>query len=1011
MAISGNEVEIIGPGIRQLEPEKSSYVQNMVFNNGAWEVRKGFGTVGEWDSTLSSYTENPGTLVGVEGYKKHLGSYLMVTDFEHRQIISVFVIDGWTSDGKADGASSNNIFNTSSRRAPMYAVSIYDITTDTRWEEILHKQTSERASTDPNLLPATHGYYESNRTRIYSNPINANDAKQINFAEFNDILFFGNESTGVHYYKPAAFVGNRSKAIDAITNSADADGYSESSLIVPLVLSPGVFSAKYDYLTVIPTIKAVATLGNRLVYITRNSLFFSDANYPTSVVTGHILDIPSEKPVTACKEINGNLLIWTESETYLYQPVPSFFVHQGQLTKISENVGCLSPNSLVKYENTIVWVDINGIYQNTGGLNVQNISENVKPFFTEYLQNPLSNYNTAAGTPVLANTQPPIQYSLDPENVTVAYSHSLKNIMINVPNKRCTLVFNKNGEWSIWTYDSVTTQNVLRENEVGTRFFMDCQQLLAEGTDIFCVGLDGRVNNQILVDNTSTINRVTGVMEADVNRNQRFNNYFICRYGRGGGCDRNSNREDRRYGIGEWVSKPISSTGIIGTNKTIIVEKEFDFILGKPEKVAPGFTIDGKVFGSEGGVLLPVMVRVPRDLLGVHTPGSRLGQQPGSERVLWQDENITRMDLTFDFDSVHWAVLLDTGTPRIKTIHKTPLENIQSGTGGTTNGWAMTANNQIQLVDAVTGLPSTSGNRVRFTWDILEALNGGLTFGMQHFRIPNTVLITTGATPYTPIPVSSDTLTTLFWIPLSRKVSADAVSSMGIEGMQGSFHIDLLGGVPLVTSEYYISRNYCWAFSSFARSSTAHIEDNVAQAVDWAYLTGPVGLKEGQQIKARGLYTQLASQGTANSMIDNGWSDQVTTISPRLFNTVVSSDNAQWQGQVIDQGAAIDDSPLYVPGSGDQNSIRTRVRDVNQVMQHKTFSNAANTWGQDGSGTNGTVLIDDPQYGEIAESNSTRGEWVNWLFFGHVLDKAEKLVINSAKAIIRRVSGRRRRGR
>jgi hypothetical protein len=140
-----------------------------------------------------------------------------------------------------------------------------------------------------------------------------------------------------------------------------------------------------------------------------------------------------------------------------------------------------------------------------------------------------------------------------------------------------------------------------------------------------------------------------------------------------------------------------------------------------------------------------------------------------------------------------------------------------------------------------------------------------------------------------------------------------------------------------------------------------------------------------------------------------------------LFNGVVSADNSQWMGQIVDQDVANLPSAIQgtdtktsigypnLPATGEQQTIRTKVLDSTNTMKYKTFGNAANQWGASNT-DDGTVLIDDEQFGTIATSTSTRGEWVNWMFFGFVLDKAEKLVIRSAKAILRRVGGRRRKG-
>ena len=77
-------------------------------------------------------------------------------------------------------------------------------------------------------------------------------------------------------------------------------------------------------------------------------------------------------------------------------------------------------------------------------------------------------------------------------------------------------------------------------------------------------------------------------------------------------------------------------------------------------------------------------------------------------------------------------------------------------------------------------------------------------------------------------------------------------------------------------------------------------------------------------------------------------------------------------------------------------------------MRYQVFDDPNLLWGDVGQVT-GNVLVDDKQFGELADSNSTKGAWFTWMFFGYVLNKAEELVIRSAKAAIRKVSGGRRR--
>ena len=134
---------------------------------------------------------------------------------------------------------------------------------------------------------------------------------------------------------------------------------------------------------------------------------------------------------------------------------------------------------------------------------------------------------------------------------------------------------------------------------------------------------------------------------------------------------------------------------------------------------------------------------------------------------------------------------------------------------------------------------------------------------------------------------------------------------------------------------------------------------------------------------------------------------------PRVFNTVVSSENRQWNSQVVDYGSlppGIDQNETLPQSTTSSPSIITKILDTARVMKLKVFNYGDAIWGQKGTQT-GNTLIDDEQFSTIANSNSTRGSWVNWMFFGHILNRAEKLVLKSSKAALRKLGGRRRRGK
>jgi len=250
----------------------------------------------------------------------------------------------------------------------------------------------------------------------------------------------------------------------------------------------------------------------------------------------------------------------------------------------------------------------------------------------------------------------------------------------------------------------------------------------------------------------------------------------------------------------------------------------------------------------------------------------------------------------------------------------------------------------------------------------------------------------------------------LFYIPFKKLDAGASVSSMNVHAVEGYMYFDSFGAVPVAGDHYFKSNNWVFNFSSLAQIDRPTL-DKKAQAVDWCYVSSPVALDKPGQLKARGVFTQLKSKGTATNEIVNGWGTGGATYSrPRLFNSVISSDNRRWNGQTIDFSGAppgITESQA-LDTITTQNSIRTKVRDTNQQMSYQVYDDPDLLWGDVGLAT-GNVLVDDKQFGTLADSNSTKGSWFTWMFFGYVLDKAEELVIRSAKAAVRKISGGRRR--
>ena len=135
------ETEILTDGCKLESPTKGSFAMNMLFRRNAWEARRGFGQFAQRSSTfgLPSSTGNlPVSPVTNTSLETHHGSHLMVTNFGHEQIISVF-------SGVVNTSNVLQAPNTrpGSLNIRVYTVHIDDITDGTHWEVPLYRHTSD----------------------------------------------------------------------------------------------------------------------------------------------------------------------------------------------------------------------------------------------------------------------------------------------------------------------------------------------------------------------------------------------------------------------------------------------------------------------------------------------------------------------------------------------------------------------------------------------------------------------------------------------------------------------------------------------------------------------------------------------------------------------------------------------------------------------------------------------------------------------------------------------------
>lgn len=1010
MATRANEVEVLAEGIQANAPSKGSFALNMLYESNSWRVRDGFGTVTQFDTTMSCPL---GSGIGTEwGYKKHLGSRLIKTNFGNLQMLSVFM-----------STVNTSLVETSSELMDVYLISIYDLDTNERFEVPLYPHTSQSAVSHsyPDIVPSSspqsvatgprsymtfqgdNGWglqfqtpqYQTDAEASHSSWIKARD-EFFFFEEFNDILFFGNKYAGTWAYIPASFNKTRPVVLDRVNKHEAAGSYGESSMITPVVLCPGVNIESFDYLRTADLTQPVdvAVVQNRLVYASGKALYWSDPGFPASITANNLFLVPSEEDITAVAELNSNLVVFTENETWLYQPSVGDIVSAGRLTRTSDTVGCVGPNSLCKVEGSLVWVDTSGVYSTTNGLDVRGMSEEIQPFFrSEGIGNPLNAFFVGSGQgipyrshggftesitgPDIDHAQPMTTLRFEPDGVSCAYSAERGLLLISIPGLSGALALTR-GKWAWWTFESmVRTEEYLGAHypAIAAMQNLPAPWVLSYQNDMFAIaGPD-------VQDITDSAKYADG---SAVNRSSTFRSFFIMEYGRGGSIDRSISHEDDR------------ELGARGVRHYVAVGGETNYseggvYLGDPIPVPDGYVFSEGPTAADGRFyLVPVTIVLADSVLSPWFPDPTAALGGATAK------GVKGLDIKLGFDGTHWQPVKKTASSGNGTVVEiVPTERLAGDTWF--SNWFVTQ----YATSFAGGNQSDTGSLLWIKFD------GSIG--------------TTGFTFNPNLNLSQGRHNRLLYIPMER-VSAKANESTSTMG----FAPGVASGFVYTTNNDGAAVGYhpLHVFERWSNGSDyVRKDDSVAQPVDWAYKSTNVGLNEGNELKMRGTYVSMLSHGTGEESLNSNWPYGV-------FNTLIGSDRKEWSAQIVDMvpdypavdGVGITDTSIGAGGTAFvfptlKSTITTRVqKSTSSTLVEKTFNTTGVNWEGAPNTTpdnsnRGTLIIGDEEVSEIAVSTSVKGQTFSVMHFGFILNRAEKIAIEAIKAVFRVGGGRRRRGR
>tara|TARA_R110002020_G_scaffold30836_4_gene96841 strand:+ start:2266 stop:4848 length:2583 start_codon:yes stop_codon:yes gene_type:complete len=218
-------------------------------------------------------------------------------------------------------------------------------------------------------------------------------------------------------------------------------------------------------------------------------------------------------------------------------------------------------------------------------------------------------------------------------------------------------------------------------------------------------------------------------------------------------------------------------------------------------------------------------------------------------------------------------------------------------------------------------------------------------------------------------------------IPMTPASTTTTLLDYGFDFTIGGAAATLVSAGPITTnmSVYVWNQHY----------GPLHSNNDVAQPVDWAYKSQQIGIENADHIKARGIFARMVTHGAGTSPLSPNWIWGV-------YNTLLGADWKGWTSQVIDFSSGL-------VKIADKFPLRTRYKDTaTSSMKYRRF-NATPKYGE--------YLVDDEEHDTIATSDSVKGAYLSYMMFGFMRDRAEKVEIASAKAVIRQGGTRRRTGR
>ena len=1021
------------------------YVQNVIPRNGDFWVRPGFGLVRQYSSTLSAgrVGEELSTNYGIGAC---IGATTVRTSWDADQILAIHPLYAFTGDFYGQEFAGTPLQTPEyGRRATILAgvvAIVHDLKTNRKTEFVLHEQDAQKDDLTK-VYPNYATRYNDDRSTW---AIPSHEPKWAIFAPMNTGIAFGTKAfnvvvcidgMGLWTYRPV----DNPRAWSRQNNSLDRPYLNsfmgEQGAFSPLNLAEGLLSANDGavYLTTsdIGTITAQCTWNeDRVIYASGNTLWFSDPHMPQAVLADSRYVVPTSDPITCVAPLRSSVFIATSGgKCWAYQPAlgSAGTAAVGSLTSISLTNGCVNNRAWAVGNEGIYFVDANGIFLWTGGIQLIWLSRSIDRLWTDpqSLELPLTDYYQRNGNTSLQSVQLPARIDMrqQMQNARLVWDDIRKTLLCVCDD--VTLCWTTDYGWSVWLFQThagsgaevVGMANIASPTMIPVRenlYMIGGPDTVIYGDAENSAFLYDRSCYLLKLDRGGAIDRST-CMDAPIadvwycSMNGYFvpNNVLRITVG--------ANHYD--WGIAEGDDFAATYKAFAQYIQSI-GDPDYNFIaqpggivaVGKAPGVSLPAVVTSVPFGSGAFVAVHTQTAaasnlVDADLEDWREPvsgwvkyylsgdqatsaafylGPPLKADPGftpprgalsqTTQTYWWPLAIANVNsapsslaLHFKFDNTRWRPICVPGilgNPQFgEMAFIAPAERLASVAGYRPNNH--NATHQVCVYTSSTGVESPFGDEIRVNFD------------------------GTGGAWSTAPKINAGV------------VGPDVLMYLGFQYIGDSTTFSLHPSLTAISIGAQSALLYAWQSGRYPTEYEALSLQQ--QPVDWAVKSREFEVG-GFQFTIRGVFITAMHMGNGTNDVVPGW-----LYGP--LNTTTSTDWRDYSGQALDfasipPGVSAQNDilafPRMVPSDGAGNP------DLSFDPLLKTFNNIA-TWGSTSDHTKGDLLVDDPAVDTLATTDGSKGMRGSVMVHGTMNAPGEVVKLGRIEAAIKQVGLRQRWGK